>query len=200
MNKRIIEDITSFIFVSDTPRQADVMLLPGGSDPAVPEKAAELYADGYAPLILPSGGVSIKTGKFNGVKRKAELYSDDYATDCAFYTDVLLKNGVPPSAIIGEDQSGFTKENATLSRKAVDEHGLNIRTALVVCKSFHARRCLICYQLAFPEAEIQVVPVDVYGITRGNWFRHDDGVNRVLGELARCGNQFVAEFKHAARM
>ena len=200
MNKRIIEDITSFIFVSDTPRQADVMLLPGGSDPAVPEKAAELYADGYAPLILPSGGVSIKTCKFNGVKRKAELYSDDYATDCAFYTDVLLKNGVPPSAIIGEDQSGFTKENATLSRKAVDEHGLNIRTALVVCKSFHARRCLICYQLAFPEAEIQVVPVDVYGITRGNWFRHDDGVNRVLGELARCGNQFVAEFKHAARM
>ena len=200
MDKKIVEDITAFIFIADTPRQADVMLLPGGSDPAVPEKAAELYADGYAPLILPSGGVSIKTGKFNGVKRKAELYSDDYATDCAFYTDVLLKNGVPPSAIIGEDQSGFTKENATLSRKAVDEHGLNIRTALVVCKSFHARRCLICYQLAFPEAEIQVVPVDVYGITRDNWFRHDDGVNRVLGELARCGNQFVAEFKHAARM
>lgn len=198
MNKRIIEDITSFIFIADTPRPADVMLLPGGSDPAVPEKAAELYAGGYAPLILPSGGVSIKTGKFNGVKRKADLYSDDYTTDCAFYTDVLLKNGVPPSAIIGEDQSGFTKENAIMSRKVADERGLNIRTALVVCKSFHARRCLICYQLAFPEAEFRVVPVDVYGISRDNWFKHNDGVDRVLGELARCGNQFVAEFKQAA--
>jgi len=85
-----------------------------------------------------------------------------------------------------------------MSRKVADERGLKIRTALVVCKSFHARRCLICYQLAFPEAEFRVVPVDVYGISRDNWFKHNDGVDRVLGELARCGNQFVAEFKQAA--
>jgi uncharacterized SAM-binding protein YcdF (DUF218 family) len=109
----------------------------------------------------------------------------------------LLKNGVPHSAIIGEDKSGFTKENAALSRKAADECGLDVSTAIVVCKSFHARRCLMCYQFAFPEAEIMVVPVDVYGINRDNWHNHDYGVERVLGELARCGNQFSEEFKHA---
>ena len=197
MNQRIIKDITDYIFVSDQPRKADAILLPGGSDPAIPEKAAELYTDGFAPYVIPSGGVSIKTGKFNGVKRKTDIYDKDYPTDCAFYTHVLLKNRVTPSAIISEDKSGNTKENATLSRKASDERGLVVHTAIVVCKSFHARRCLMCYQFTFPAAEILIVPMEVYGINCCNWHKQEYGVERVLGELARCGNQFVDEMKGA---
>ena len=194
MNNRIIKDITDYIFVSDIPCRVDVLFLPGGSDPAIPEKAAELYSNGFAPLIVPSGGVSVKSGKFNGVKRKTEIYNSDYQTDCAFYTDVLIKNGVSSSAIIEEDKSGYTKENASLSRKILDERGITVKNAIVVCKSFHARRCLMCYQFAFPNTEILVVPVDVYGISRDNWHTSEYGIERVLGELARCGNQFTEEF------
>lgn len=197
MNQRIIVDITNFIFVDNQPRKADAILLPGGSDPAIPEKAAVLFKSGFAQFIIPSGGVSVKTGKFNGVKCKTDIYDGDYPTDCAFYTDVLLKNEVPQLAIIGEDKSGFTKENATLSKIVADEQGLDVRTAIVVCKSFHARRCLMCYQFAFPGAEIVIVPVDVYGINRNNWYKQDYGIERVMGELARCGNQFINETKGA---
>jgi hypothetical protein len=136
---RIISDITDFIFVADEPRRVDAIFIPGGSDPAPPELAATLYADGFAPLIIPSGGVSVKTGKFNGAGRNTDRYDGDYKTDCEFMTDVLLKNGVPAEAIIGEDKSGYTKENATLSRKVADERGLIIKTAIVCCKTFHAR-------------------------------------------------------------
>jgi len=195
MNDRIIKDITDFIFIADEMQKADVMFLPGGSDPAVPEKAAELHKNGFAPILLPSGGISAKTGAFNGVKRKIEMYDGEYKIDCAFYTDVLIKNGVPGSAIIEEDKSGYTKENALFSRKALDERGTAIKTAIIVCKSFHARRCLICYQLAFLEAEIWICPVDVYGINRNNWHTQAHGIDRVLGELARCGNQFMDEIK-----
>ncbi|WP_242974836.1 hypothetical protein [Clostridium thermosuccinogenes] len=51
------------------------------------------------------------------------------------------------------------------------------------------------YQLAFPEVEMSVVPVDCYGITRDNWHMQEYGVDRVFGELARCGNQFVGDIK-----
>ena len=47
------------------------------------------------------------------------------------------------------------------------------------------------YQLAFPETELVVFPVDVFGITRDDWYTSQLGTERVLGELARCGNQFV---------
>jgi len=195
MTERIVKDITDFIFIYDEPQPSDVMLLPGSSDPTVPEKAAELYKEGFAPILIPSGGVSVKANKFGGVKVKADIYSGDYQTDCAFYKDVLIKNGIPESAIMEEDKSSYTKENALLSRKVADEHGLTVHRAIIVCKSFHARRCLMCYQFAFPEVNIKVCPVDVYGITRDNWHLQNYGIERVMGELARCGNLLVDEMK-----
>jgi len=115
--------------------------------------------------------------------------------DCEFYTDVLIKNGVPSSAIIEENKSGHTRDNAFMSRDVADEHGLIIEKAVICCKSFHARRCFMLYQLAFPGVELFVVPVDVYGISKADWYTHEYGVDRVLGELSRCGNQFVADIK-----
>jgi len=188
-------DITNFIFISDEIQKSDVIFLPGGSDPAIPEKAAELYKSGFAPILVPSGGVGVKTGVFNGVKRKSDIYNNNYKTDCEFYTDVLLKNGVNDSAIIKEDKSGYTKENAIFTRKVLDEIGIIIKAAIVVCKSFHARRCQMCYAFAFPEAEIRICTVDVFGISCNNWYTHEYGVDRVMGELSRCGNQFVDELK-----
>ena len=195
MNPRIIADITNFIFVSDEPEQADAIFLPGGSFPEPPEYASELYRQGYAKWLIPSGGVSVKRDKWPGVRRKAELYSGDYQSDCDFFTDVLLKNGVPASAIIRENKSGHTRDNAFLSRKAVDERGIDVKTALIVCKAFHARRCLMLYQMAFPDVDIKVCPVHCYNITKENWYESEAGIDRVLGELARCGNQFAGDIK-----
>jgi len=196
MNQRIVSDITDFIFVADEPRGADAIFLPGSPYPEPPEYAARLYRGGFAPLLVPAGGVSVKTGRFGGVQSKAEVYDKDYRTECEFMTDVLMKNGVPASAILGEDRSGHTRDNAFLSRRAADARGLEIRSALIVCRPFHARRCLMLYQLAFPEAEICVCPAAAGdGVTRENWFASEAGVDRVFGELARCGNQFVGDVK-----
>lgn len=145
MASRIITDISDFIFVEDTPEPSDAIFLPGGTHAEQPEYAAALYRQGYGKCLIPSGGVSVKKEKWPGVSSKADVYTGDYHTDCAFFIDVLRKNGVPASAIVGEFQSGHTRDNAFLSRQAVDEKGLVFRTALIVCKAFHARRCLMLY-------------------------------------------------------
>ncbi len=195
MNDRIIADITNFIFVEDKPQNVDAIFLPGGSHPEQPEYAAELYRKGYAKWLIPSGGVSVKRDKWPGVRSKADVYNDDYQSDCEFFTDVFVKNGVPADAIVGEDKSGHTRDNAFLSRKVVDENGLEIKTAIIVCKAFHARRCLMLYQMAFPDTTFYVCPVVCMGITKDNWYKSEQGIDRVLSELARCGNQFVGDIK-----
>lgn len=192
---RIISDISDYIFISDEPKKADAIFLPGGSHPEQPEYAAELYCKGYAEWLVPSGGISVKRDKWQGVRSKAEIYNGNYQSDCEFFTDVFIKNGVPTEAIIGEDKSGHTRDNAFLSRKVVDECGIKIKTALIVCKAFHARRCLMLYQMAFPDVEINVCPVNCYNITKDNWFMTEYGIDRILGELTRCGNQFVGDVK-----
>lgn len=195
MNNRIITDISNYIFVSDEPEKVDAIFLPGGSHPEQPEYAAELYHKGYAKWLIPSGGISVKSNKWHGVRSKANIYNGDYQSDCEFFTDVLIKNGVPANVIIGENKSGHTRDNAFFSRKIVDQKGIEINTALIVCKAFHARRCLMLYQMAFPKANIIVSPVYCYNITKENWFETEQGIDRVLGELARCGNQFVGDIK-----
>lgn len=195
MTNRIITDISNFIFVSDEPQKADAIFVPGNSFTEPPEYAAELYRKGYARWLIPSGGISVKAKEWHGVRSKADRYNGDYKSDCEFFTDVFIKNGVPIEAIIGENQSGHTRDNAFFSRRAVDEKGVRLKTALIVCKAFHARRCLMLYQMAFPDVELRVCPVHCYNITKENWYKTEQGLDRVLGELARCGNQFPGDIK-----
>ncbi len=195
MNDRIITDISNYIFVRDIPETVDVIFLPGGMHPQQPEYAAELYRRGYAKRIIPSGAMGMQWNTWPGVADKAEIYTGVYRSECEFFIDVLTKNGVPRDVIIPEYTARHTRDNAFLSRKLVDKNGIQIKTALIVCKEFHARRCLMLYQMAFPDVKFKVCPVNCSGITKENWYKSERGINRVMGELERCGNQFVGDVK-----
>lgn len=142
---RNIKAITDFIFVEDAPQKSDVIMVVGGSYPEAAEISADLWKQGYADKIIIGGGVSIKTGKFPGSRSKQDIYNKEYSDECEFYTDVLLKNGVDKTAVYAENKSSFTKENAFYAKKLVDKYGLNIHKAILICKAFHARRCLLFY-------------------------------------------------------
>lgn len=191
----IVKEIGDFIFVEDEPQRCDVIVTVGGSFPQIAEKAAELYKNGFADYVLAGGGFSVKTGFFAGVKDKKDIYSGDYKTECDFYEDVLIKNGVPEAAIVREDKSGHTRANAEYAAAVLKERGISAEKIILVCKRFHARRCLMFFQSYFPETEILVVPADIevgeMNITKDNWHAFPYGIKRVMGELARCGDQFT---------
>jgi hypothetical protein len=50
------------------------------------------------------------------------------------------------------------------------------------------------YQMAFPDTTFLVSAMPGYDITKDNWFCSDYGIQRVMGELSRCGNQFAEDF------
>jgi uncharacterized SAM-binding protein YcdF (DUF218 family) len=187
---RAIEDISNFIFLKDQPQTADIIFIPGGSYPEIAEKAARLWKEGYADKILPSGRYSVMRGYFPGPLSKSEKYSTKYETEWDFLKDVLLQSGVDEEAVLREDKSQFTYENALFSKEVTDILGMKIKKALLCCKSFHARRCLMYYQLSYPETEFIICPSDVQGITKDNWHTTEKGIKRVMGELERCGSQF----------
>jgi len=191
----LVKEIGDFIFVEDEPQRCDVIITVGGSFPQIAEKAAELYKGGFADHVLAGGGFSVKTGVFAGAKDKKDIYCGDYQTECDFYEDVLIKNGVPEKAIVREDKSGHTRANAELAAAVLKEQGIPAEKIILVCKRFHARRCLMFFQSYFPGTEILVVPADIetgdWNITKDNWHASLYGIKRVMGELARCGEQFT---------
>lgn len=179
-----------FIFAEGKPEEADIIFVPGNGYPEMAERAAELYLEGYAPYVLPSGKYSVTLGKFAGVQTKQELYKEDYETEWEFLRDVLIKKGVPKDKILREDQATFTYENAIYSRQVTDSHGIQVKKALLCCKTYHARRSLMYYQLLYPEAQITVCPACPDGITRENWRKTEKGVTAVTGEIDRIIRQF----------
>jgi len=190
-----IDDITNFIFLCDEPQEADVIFIPGGSYPEIAEKAATLWKQGYSPIILPSGKYSILRGFFPGPLSKANVYTKKYNTEWEFLRDVLVHNGVDENSVLREDESTNTYENAIYSKRAVDRYKLNIRKAIICCKSFHARRCLMYYQILFPDTQFLICSAEMQGVTGENWFKTDNGIELVMGELSRCGHQFVEILK-----
>lgn len=189
----ITKDISDFIFVEDKPEKADAIMVVGGSFPESGELASYLWKNEYAPYIFIGGGVSIKTGKFPGPRTKREIYNKKYPTEYDFYKDVLLSNEVPEDAILGEKRSSYTRENALFAKQVADENKIKLEKVLLICKAFHARRCLMFYQSAFPQVKFLVVPFEGYDILKSNWFQSEYGIKRVLGELKRCGDQFTLD-------
>lgn len=190
MGREFIEEITSYIFVESKIERSDIIFVPGGLWPEPMEKASELYLDGLAPYILPSGKFSMKFSHFTKPESKNNIYNKDYETEFEFLKDVALKKGIPEEAILKEDSATWTKQNAFNSRKITDSLGLKIKKAIICCKSFHAKRCLMFYSWAYPETEFLVCPVNIKGVTKENWFKTDYGIESVMGELSRCGGQF----------
>jgi len=102
------------------------------------------------------------------------------------------KYSVDEAVILKENESceGGTYSNAFNSRKVTDSVGLVIKKGIICCKSFHSRRCLMTYQLTYPEAELLVCPADVEGRGRADWHTNEYGKGAVMTELKKCGEYF----------
>ncbi len=172
--------VTDFIFVRDEPAPADLLLIPGSSHSGHVMLAAELYRRGFAPLLLPSG--------FHAAG-EAHFSLPGYESEWAWMRDVLLREGVPPEAILREDQALCTWHNAVYSARVIAAQGLRIRRAILCCKPYHARRALFYYQAALPDTELRVCVSDEPGFNADDWYRTPEGRSRVLGEVTRLGRQ-----------
>lgn len=181
---------TDFIFTENRPEPADIIFVPGGPYGEIAENAAGLYHEGYAPRILVSGRYSITDGHFTGVKSPSVYAENTYHTECEFLTDVLLKNGVPASAILQDEKATFTFQNAINAKAVTDRLGLSVQTAIISCQAYHAKRCLLYFQLLYPDTRLLVCPAVTRGVSRTNWQDDPEKIDLVLGEVRRCGSQF----------
>ena len=180
----------------DEPVKSDIIFIPGTSKSAVSEKAAELYKMGIAPYVMPSGMYSLSNGHFASENIDSPKYMGEYATDFEYCKRILISNGVPESAIFCEDKATNTMENAEFSAQILKEKGIEIKTAVICCQAFHARRAFLSYSCHFPKVDFSVVPSDTQNITRENWYESEKGYRKVMGEVAKCGKYFIDTFNN----
>ncbi|MDL1900076.1 YdcF family protein [Anaerolineae bacterium CFX9] len=97
-------------------------------------RALELYAEGYAPVIICTGG-------FTAGRTRSE------ADACR---ELLVAGGVPENVILLEERSRSTEENAFYAREIMDANGW--QSAVVVSDGYHLLRA----QWIFSQEGIEV--------------------------------------------
>jgi uncharacterized SAM-binding protein YcdF (DUF218 family) len=124
-----------------------IVVLGGGTDQRRPERAAELYREGNAPLVLVSG--------FGDTDRSVRL---------------LMQNGVPESAIRIEGDSMSTLENARFSVPLLRRMGA--RRIILVTSWYHSRRALACFESVAPDLTFYSRPC-YWAYARRDWNLQD---------------------------
>ena len=190
MNERVIQEITDFIFMEDAPQKCDLILIPGSAISAPAEGAAELYRQGFARYVMPSGKFFHLLDRFPAGEIDNPRYYGEYQTEFDYMKHILMANGVPESAILREDRATNTVQNGMFSAEAAAAAGLTVKKAVICCKGFHARRAYLSYACFFRDTELFVSPVQMPSLSRDDWFLSDEGYQTVLGEIAKCGSYF----------
>jgi len=190
MRLDIMQSIEDYMFPEEGPETSDIIFVPGNVFPQMAQLAARLYHQGFAPFVMPSGRCAAGLEAFPGPAVQREKYSGCYQSEWEFLRDVLLAEGVPAEAVLKEDQATFTWENALFSRKETDRLGLKVHSAILCCKTTHARRCLLYYRQAFPDTVFHVCTADPEGINRTNWLTDSENIHAVMSELERIIAQF----------
>ena len=198
----VFHDITEFIFIEDEPVPSDVIIIPGSPYAEPAEYAAKLWWGKYAPLVLPTGRYYEKADSFLEEVKGELAYPGFYDTEWRYAKKILTEKGVPEKSILREDKSRNTFENAICARQVLKFHPEDMRMLkiLLVCQAFHARRAYMTFMSQFPGCEIRVCPVVTRGISRDTWTESVESYDKVLSELAKCGDYFKGPEMYAKRI
>jgi uncharacterized SAM-binding protein YcdF (DUF218 family) len=153
--------------------RSDLLLVLGSHDTRVAERAAELFLEGWAPLILFCGGRG----------RLTEAWDE---TEARVFARVARDMGVPEERILLEEGSTNTGENVVNARALLERRGFHPRRVLAVQKPYMERRAYATVRKQWPEVEVTVtsprIAFEEYpnaGITK------EEVIAIMLGDLQR---------------
>jgi uncharacterized SAM-binding protein YcdF (DUF218 family) len=158
--------------------RADAVLVLCSHDTIVADRGAELFLDGWAPLLIFSGGLGAITKHF---------WSEPEANQ---FAQIAIAGGVPADRILIENRSSNTGENVLFTRRLLAERGLDPRTFIVVQKPYMERRSYATFKQVWPEKEVIVtspqLSMDEYLARYSHeTLSPDDVVSIMVGDLQR---------------
>jgi uncharacterized SAM-binding protein YcdF (DUF218 family) len=160
--------------VGHTLEKAECIIVLGSHDTRVAERAAEVFLEGWAPLLVCSGHLGALT-RTTWTRPEAEVFAD-----------VAVARGVPRDRILVESRSTNTGENVDFSRQLLAERGLTPREAIAVQKPYMERRTLATFARRWPELDVRVtsprIEFDAYATDE---IRKDDVIHIMVGDLQR---------------
>jgi len=141
---QLAQQLWDYHHVNHQLKKSDCILALGSHDLRVADRAAELYLEGWAPLVIMSGGLGNLTQDMWTVPE-----ADQFA-------EIAVKRGVPADVILVENQSTNTGENILFTQRLLKKKGLEPHSFIVVQKPYMERRSYATFKKHWPDKELMV--------------------------------------------
>ena len=167
----VLIGIGHYLDVTDPLAKADAIVAISGDTGARVDSAIALWKQGYAPVLIFSGGSSDPASV-----PSAELMKR-----------TALAAGVPADAIVVEGTSATTEENAQRVAEVMADRGL--RSAILVTSPYHQRRAAILFEREFDRGSLSFRnhPANDPEWDATLWWTREPSRSRTLLELAKLG-------------
>jgi uncharacterized SAM-binding protein YcdF (DUF218 family) len=123
---------------------ADAIMVLCSHDTIVAERGARLFLEGWAPLLIFSGG-------FGGITK--QLWTEPEADR---FAAIAIGMGVPEPSILVENRSSNTGENVQFTRDLLFAKGLDPASFILVQKPYMERRTYATFKKVWPGKPIIV--------------------------------------------
>ncbi len=154
--------------------RSDCILALGSHDLRVAERAADLYLQGWAPLIIMSGGL----GNFT-----KDMWDEPEADR---FAAIAVQKGVPAKDILIENSSTNTGENILFTRRLLTQKGLRPESFIVVQKPYMERRSYATFKKHWPSKKLLVTsPQVAFDKYPTNEIPMEKVINIMTGDLQR---------------
>jgi uncharacterized SAM-binding protein YcdF (DUF218 family) len=157
---------------------SDAILVLCSHDTAVAERGADVYLEGWAPLLIFSGGLGAIT---------REMWSEPEADQ---FAAIAIAKGVPEDSILIENKSTNTGENVAFTKRLLLDRGIDPASFILVQKPYMERRSFATFRKLWPEKPVIVtssrVSFEEYLTKYSNGaLSRDDVISIMVGDLQR---------------
>jgi uncharacterized SAM-binding protein YcdF (DUF218 family) len=176
--RALVETVWNYHQLNHQISRADAILVLCSHDTIVAERGAGLFLEGWAPLLIFSGGLGAITSRF-----WSEPEADQFA-------DIAVRMGVPRERILIENRSTNTGENVLFTKRLLAERHLDPAKFILVQKPYMERRSYATFKKVWPEKEVVVtsprLSLDEY-LERYSHeaLSKDDVISIMIGDLQR---------------
>ena len=149
--------------------KSDCILVLGSHDYRVAERGAQLWLEGWAPLLVLSGGLGNLT---------KDMWTE---TEADQFAAIAMQMGVSKEAILIENKSTNTGENILFTQQLLKENNLDPQKFIVVQKPYMERRSFATFKRHWPDKKLIVTSPQ---ISFENYPTDDISVERVINIMA----------------
>lgn len=173
-----LQVIWDYLGMHQIPGKADVIVGFGNFNTNIARRAAELYHQGLAPVVLFTGGLGRNT---EGLLPEPEAVR---------FARVAMECGVPEGSILMEPDSTNTAENILFTRRLLEDRGIAHDRILGVHQPFMERRITAAMGVYWPEQAFSVTSpqtsvADYLAVAKKQGVTENAAVSVIVGDFQR---------------